>query len=347
MTEKNEIGRELWNEQAAARGGSLLQSWEWGALQEALGRKVARLAAPGFLASAIQFSLPLGKCYWYMPHGPVLLRQPAPETFRAIASALAPYCGNSSIFLKIEPALTDTPEHRALLRAAGWKRTADTQPSETLLIDLTKPEPELLRGMEHDTRYAIRAAGRRGIHVTIARTAEEKARAFPLFWDLFEGTNIRHELHAYEKHYYEEVAKLQGDPPAMPAHAGRAGCYTEIFTAELKDEPARTPQAGGVVASAIIAYFGKHAYYLYAASKTGMGKFNAPSLILWEAIRGAKQKWCTVFDLWGISETRREWKGVTAFKKSFGGKAVKTVGTWEFPLRPLWYWAYHVAKQLT
>lgn len=340
------LTKDKWNERVAAHGGSLLQSWEWGALQEALGRKVARLATPGFLASAIQFSLPLGKCYWYVPHGPVFLRQPAPETLHAIASALAPHCGNNSVFLKIEPALTDTPEHRAFLRAARWKRAADTQPSETLLIDLTKLEPELLKEMEHDTRYAIRAAERRGVKTNVARTADEKAHAFAAFWDLFETTNVRHELHAYDKRYYEAVAKLQGDPPAMPAHAGRAGCYTEIFTAELKDEPARTQQAGGVVASAIIAYFGKRAYYLYAASKASMGKFNAPSLILWEAIRGAKQKWCTVFDLWGISETRREWKGVTAFKKSFGGKAVKTVGTWEFPLRPLWWLGYTIAKKL-
>ena len=328
---KEEVTKEVWNERAAARGGSLLQSWEWGALQEALGRRVMRFTTSDFLASAVGYPLPFGKRYWYVPHGPMFLRQPAPETFRAIAPALAPHCGDSSIFLKIEPALTDTPEHRALLRAAGWKRAADTQPSETLLIDLTKPEPELLKEMEHDTRYAIRAAVRRGVAVTVARTAEEKARAFPLFWDLFEGTNIRHELHAYEKHYYEEVAKLQGSLPAQ------AGCCTEIFLAALEGE---------TIAAAIVAYFGKRAYYLYAASKTGMGKFNAPSLILWEAIRGAKQKWCIVFDLWGISETRREWKGVTAFKRSFGGREVKMVGTWEYPLQPLWYWGYRVAKQL-
>ncbi|MFH1162380.1 MAG: peptidoglycan bridge formation glycyltransferase FemA/FemB family protein [Candidatus Jorgensenbacteria bacterium] len=325
MTEKKEMGRELWNERVAAHGGSLLQSWEWGELQKPLGREVRRIATDDMLALVVRYELPFGKNYWYAPHGPVLTNT------RHIFGGFASENWEGAIFLKIEPALPDTPENAAMLHAAGFRRGRDTQPSETRLIDLTKPEPELLHEMEHDTRYAIRAAGRRGVTVTIARTADEKTHAFSVFWDLFEQTNVRHDLHAYDKRYYEAVAKLQGDLPAQ------AGCYTELFIAELEGE---------TIAAAIVAYFGKRAYYLYAASKAGMGKFNAPSLILWEAIRGAKQKFSTTFDLWGVSETKGEWKGVTAFKKSFGGKAVKMIGTWEYPLRPLWYWAYRCVKRI-
>jgi lipid II:glycine glycyltransferase (peptidoglycan interpeptide bridge formation enzyme) len=316
--------REGWDGQVTAHHGSLLQSWDWGALQESLGRKLVRVTEPRFLASVVEYPLPLRKKYWYVPHGPVFTHAPSAETLRAFAEELRAKAPRSAIFLKIEPPLTATPEHEAVLRAAGWKRAKDTQPSETLIIDLTKPEPELLREMEHDTRYAVRAAERRGVKVHVARTPDEKAHAFAAFWDLFEATNVRHELHAYDKRYYEAVAKLHGD------------CYTEIVSAWIGDE---------VVASAIIAYFGKHAYYLYAASRAGFGKFNAPSLILWEVIRHAKQKFCTVFDLWGISNAKKEWAGVTAFKKSFGGKETRTVGTWEYPIRPLWRWAYNAAKR--
>ncbi|MFH1192763.1 MAG: peptidoglycan bridge formation glycyltransferase FemA/FemB family protein [Candidatus Jorgensenbacteria bacterium] len=318
MNEK-EITREAWNKHVMARGGSLLQSWEWGELQKSLGREVRRIATDDMLASVVRYKLPFGKGYWYAPHGPVFTNA------RHIFGGFTSENWRGAIFLKIEPPLPDTPEHIAMLRAAGFRRGHDTQPSETRLIDLTKPEPELLHEMEHDTRYAIRAAERRGVKVTTARTADEKVHAFAVFWALFEETNVRHELHAYDKRYYEEVAKLQGD------------CYTEIFLAELE---------GQIIAAAIVAYFGKHAYYLYAASKAGMGKFNAPSFILWESIRHAKQKFCTVFDMWGISGTKKKWASVTAFKKSFGGAAVKTAGTWELPLRPAWYWAYQAAKRV-
>ncbi len=318
------LERDQWNRRVAAHGGSLLQSWEWGEMQEILGRKAAYVSTPELLASVFRYELPLGKGYWYAPHGPVFEKHASAGALEKFAGDMKQHAPGNAIFLKVEPQLSDTSENAAMLRAAGFRRGRDTQPSETRLIDLTKPEPELLHEMEHDTRYAIRAAERRGVKVNVARTADEKARAFAAFWDLFEVTNARHELHAYDKRYYEAVAKLQGD------------CHTEIFLAELEKE---------IIAAAIVAYFGKRAYYLYAASKAGVGKFNAPSLILWEAIRHAKQKFCTVFDTWGVSGTKKKWASVTAFKKSFGGAAVRTVGTWELPLRPLWYWAYHVTKK--
>lgn len=320
------VTRDEWNKRVAAHGGSLLESFEWGVLQESLGRKVFRHESPHFLASVAQYSLPLGKNYWYVPHGPVCFGHYDAESLREFVKGLRNHAPRETIFLKVEPQLPAMPEHAKMLRAAGFRRVADTQPSETRYIDLTKSEPELLHEMEHDTRYAVRAAERRGVKVTVARTVEEKARAFAAFWNLFEQTNVRHELHSYDKRYYEGVVKLQGD------------CFTELFLAELEGE---------VIAAAIVAYFGKRAYYLYAASKAGMGKFNAPSLILWEAVRGAKQKFCTSFDLWGTSETKKEWAGVTAFKKSFGGTAVQHIGTWEYPLKPLWYWAYRIAKRVT
>lgn len=331
MNVEFEGNREAWNEAVRRHGGSLLQSYEWGELQETLGRRIHRFADGAFFASVVEYLLPLGRRYWYAPHGPVFVGEPRAVSSGKLRHELATNAPQGTIFLKIEPLLPATPENAAMLHAAGFRKVKDTQPSETLLIDLTKPEEALLREMEHDTRYAIRAAARRGVTVSVARTEEEKMSAFKRFWELFEVTNTRHELRAYPRAYYEAVTKLHGDLPAQ------AGCFTEIFLASLEGRP---------IAAAIIAYFGKRAYYLYAASRAGLGKFNAPSLILWEAIRRTRTRGYETFDLWGVSDVNPRWRGVTAFKRSFGGKEVKMVGTWEYPFQPLWYWGYNIAKKI-
>ncbi|MBI2278461.1 MAG: peptidoglycan bridge formation glycyltransferase FemA/FemB family protein [Candidatus Brennerbacteria bacterium] len=307
-----------WNDMVVTKGGSLLQSWEWGELQRMRGRDVLRF--PSVSALVITMPLSLGRNYRYIPHGPsgVILNL---ETIRALTENAY---SRRTIFLRIEPRVANTPEARGALAEAGFKRTPDTQPSETILVDLVKSEDELLRDMEHDTRYAIRVAERRGVTVEFTGGATRPA-AFAHFWELFETTNARHGLRAYEKRYYELVGGLEG------------GCSSEIFSAKREGE---------TIASAIVAYFGNTAYYLYAASRAGYGKYNAPSLLLWEIIRRAQARGYATLDLWGASATKKEWAGVTAFKKSFGGASVRFVGTWDYIYRPFWYAAYRFATAI-
>lgn len=284
---------------------SFLQSRAWEELQKALGRATRRTDDGTLL---ITMPLPLGMSYDYAPRGVVRYIQPPTS---------------NAIFLRFEPPVPDTAEAREELMKAGFKRAPDVQPSETILIDLAKSEEELLRDMEHDTRYAIRAAGKRGVVVEFSESGKGKEE-FAKFWELFEATNARHGLHAYEKRYYELVAALLGDAEA------------EIAIAELE---------GSAISAAIVVNHRSTAYYLYAASRAGYGKFNAPSLLLWEIIRRAKSKNCRTLDLWGISRTMKEWAGVTAFKKSFGGRAMKFVGTWDYVYQPLRYTAYRIASR--
>lgn len=264
--------------------------------------------------------LPFGMRYEYAPHGPAG-RSLNGETLHELSGHTR---GEKTIFIRCEPRVANTSEARGTLLHAGFRKASDVQPSETRIIDLAKSEEELLGEMEHDTRYAIRAAEKRG--VTIEQVGGETKRgAFAKFWELFEATNARHGLHAYDKEYYEAVADLNGD------------CFTEIFLAKREGE---------TIAGSIVAYFGGTAYYLYAASRAGYGKYNAPSLMLWEIIRAARARGCASLDLWGTSETKKEWKGVTAFKKSFGGTPVKFVGTWDYVYRPLWYFAYRALSRM-
>jgi lipid II:glycine glycyltransferase (peptidoglycan interpeptide bridge formation enzyme) len=66
-------------------------------------------------------------------------------------------------------------------------------------------------------------------------------------------------------------------------------------------------------------------------------------LLQWEAMKRAKARGCSVYDLWGAPDTFDEsdsmW-GVYRFKEGLGGKVVRTLGAWDFAPNPFWYKLY-------
>jgi len=72
------------------------------------------------------------------------------------------------------------------------------------------------------------------------------------------------------------------------------------------------------------------AYYYYSTSLPQAKKMNIPYLLVWEAIKMAKERRCMVWDFEGVFDERwpeKGWKGFTHFKKSFGGRDVLYVGS--------------------
>ncbi len=312
--------KKIWNQKVFSLNGSFLQSWEWGALQEGLGRKVLRIASSGFAAQLLEYDLPFRKHYLYSPRGPLFNKSSGEKPISHLYDLQKFVRNEGAIFLKIEPEI----EIR-MLEQIGFKKTATVQPETSLILDLGKTEEILLREMEHDTRYSIRAAVKRGVSVKVFKTVGQKMECFEKFWAMFQETNKRHDLKTYPRQYYELVFGLDGE------------CYSNVLIAEMGDK---------ILGGAIILFFGGGATYLYAASFPGYGKFNAPTLILWEAIREAKHEGVSIFDLWGISHEKSKWQGITAFKKSFGGKEINYSGTWDLSLKKGWHTLYDLAKRV-
>lgn len=304
---------------------SFLQSYEWGNLQEKLGKKVFKIQFNGKPVFVLEQKLPFGKNYLYVPRGPIFAGNFSSESLSVFVKEIKNIAdSDKSIFLRIEPPFEYSDEVAGVLSSSEFSRTLSVQPIETRVIDLLKSESELLKEMEHDTRYAIRVAERRGVTVSIFSDADEKKKKFDDFWKVFYETNKRRKLKHYPREYYKLVAELGGE------------YGSKISVAYLNST---------AVASAIIVSFGSTATYLYAASLPGYGKYNAPSLILWRAILDAKKEGRLIFDLWGTSSEKKEWAGVTAFKKSFGGNLMSYVGTWDFVFKPAWYKLYKAVKK--
>ena len=80
---------------------------------------------------------------------------------------------------------------------------------------------------------------------------------------------------------------------------------------------------------------------------SGVHREKMPTYLLqWEAIKVAKTLNCVEYDLWGapdiLDEKDSMW-GVYRFKSGLGGKVVRHIGAWDYPLNPYLYRLYTVA----
>ncbi len=326
-----ESNKKTWNDLVIKHGGSLLQSWEWGDLQKNLGCGVERYVfktsstdPPELIASVLTRPIPLGFTYTYVPYGPLVIHPDTKTTLQRFLRELTEVAKKEkAIFLRLEPRGTAKGDlSPAILTELGFRETPPFQPRHTSIIDLKKPEAKIVAAMEPETRYALRAAERRGVKIVFEETP---GPIFEAFSNLLAESAERKKFSNHPRRYYENLFAGRGDLRAL------------VVAAEAE---------GIVIAAALIVFFGPTASYLYAASKPGFGKLNAPSLILWEAIREAKRRGCTTFDLWGISDENKKWAGFTAFKRSFGGTEKSYLGTWDFPLNKPMYHLFTLAKHI-
>lgn len=322
-------------EKLISGSGEFLQSFAWRNFQESLGRKVwcLEIGNSDLLALIIKQSLPFNRSYFYVPRGPIIKNYEKPAQDSLILKIFLEEIKKIAIeekviFLKIEPTGQNSQLLKRYLETLGFQKKESIQPDETLILDLTQSEEKILEEMEYETRYAIKTAKRRGVKIIELSEFSEKKRVFEDFYKLLQETAHFHHFKTYPKDYYWKVLNLSHDNEFD----------VRLFVAELNEK---------IIGVAIFIFFNKiTASYLYSASAQGYGRFNAPSLLLWEAILKAKNEGFKIFDFWGISETNKKWSGITAFKKSFGGKEKKYAGTWDFVFDRSWYTLYKIAKKI-
>lgn len=320
--------KENWNNFILKNNGSFLQSWEWGELKKGDGGKLVRMYEENNLAASLIYNpLILFKGYLYCPRGPVLSgdKSLSESLFDFVEGINNLPDKKNIVFVRIEPEIEESKENIAALHKFGFRESASIQPKETIFLDLRKEEEEILYSMDKDLRYAIRTAKKRKVVVEKLEEKGEKAEAFSIFWELFCKSNLRHGLRSYPKEYYEKLFDFN-----RADNQGR-GCYSTIFVGKLGEK---------IISIAMVMFWGRAALYLYSASDSDYSKYNAPSLVLWEVIKEAKNKRSSYLDLWGVSSSKKRWVGVTKFKEKFGGERVFFVGTWDLVLNPRLYSGY-------
>lgn len=320
----------------------VLQSWAWGEFKSRHGWSATRLlfqeqGRTVAAASVLQRKLPrLPASLLYVPRGPAL-----DWTDAALADRVLAELGNlarqrRALLIKIDPDVyypgdvpafsprpACAPDTARLLARGGWRFSGEQiQFRNTVLLDLARPEDELLAAMRQKTRYNIRLAARRGVQISHGGAGD-----LDRFYRLYAETSRRDGFLIREAAYYH-------DAWSSLLEEGLA----HLLLAEVEGE---------TVAGLFLLTFGPVAWYMYGASSGRHRKHMPNQLLQWQAIRRAQAVGCTLYDLWGapdqLDESDPMW-GVVRFKLGLGGQLARGLGAWDLPINRAGYWFYTVAR---
>ncbi|MEU8730704.1 peptidoglycan bridge formation glycyltransferase FemA/FemB family protein [Streptomyces tendae] len=152
-------------------------------------------------------------------------------------------------------------------------------------------------------------------------------RDLQAFHDLYVHTSERDRFTPRPLRYFETMFAVLGaeDPERITLYLAR--------------------HRGDLVAATVMVRVGTHAVYAYGASSTEKREVRGSNACQWAMIRDALAAGCDVYDLRGITPTLDAddpHVGLIQFKVGTGGQAVRYVGEWDLPLRPLIYRTFNL-----
>lgn len=343
---------QAWNELVSSLPlAHLLQTWEWSQVKVKYGWQAMPFVwrdAGGKTAAAamvLKRSIPVRgfakkMCVLYVPKGPLMDWDDTSLRGRVLSDLHDLAKRQGAIFIKIDPDValgTGIPGSdqasevgggrivRADLEHRGWRFSQDQiQFRNTVLVDLTSSEEEMLGRMKQKTRYNVRLAQKKGVTVRVGTLDD-----LPLLYRMYAETSVRDGFLIREEGYYQTVWKAFSSP-----FPGSVQPFTESLIAEVDGDP---------VAAVSLFFFGGQAIYLFGMSRETAREKMPNYLLQWEAMRRSKVLGCSIYNLWGAPDEFNEsdglW-GVFRFKEGLGGYVSRTIGAWDFTPNPLLYKMY-------
>ncbi len=283
-----------------------------------------------------------GLSVMYVPKGPILQDWSDDQLRQRVLSDLENFAKESgAVHLKMDPDIVigrgvpgeedeePVPQGKFIegeLSARGWLFSSDQiQFRNTFLIDLRQEEDQLLNRMKSKTRYNIRLASRKGITIRYGDDTD-----LDYLYKMYADTSLRggFTIRGEEDYNYLWQIFMGKDLDS------EIDAIAQPIIADFDRKP---------VAAAVMFRFGGRAWYLHGMSLPEHSDKMATYLIQWEGMRWAKDNGCVTYDMWGAPDQFNSddsmW-GVYRFKRGFGGKLTRTIGAWDFPVKPILYRAY-------
>ena len=310
---------------------SFLQSWNWGEFNEAMGHRVFRLGVfdGGELngtALVIKIAARRGS-FLFVPHGPVFENSKFEIRNSEILISYLKNIARAELcsFIRISPILQNTAENKKLFKKIGFRKAPIHMHAELMwLLDISKSEQELLRGMRKTTRYSINKAETDG--VTIEKS--EKMTDVEKFNEIYQATVNRQHFAPFSSDYLKKEF--------------------EAFSKDGKISLFFAKYQGEIVSAAMITYEKNEAFYHQGASNHKFPKITPSQLLQWEIIKDVKKRGCKVYNFWGISpddKPNHPWHGLSLFKKGFGGNALELLPAQDLIISPK-YWLNFVVEKI-
>lgn len=280
---------------------NFLQSPEWGKVNQLVGYKVVQKNDAEFWCQMIIKTAKRGR-YLEVPGGPLLdwdNREKVQQVFQEIQKVAEQ---EKCVFVRLRPQLriNEIDKLQGLtLRRAPMHLHAE----HTIILDLTKPEEQLLAEMRRQTRYEVRRADKLGLKVHYTQE-EQEFREF-------------HRVQA------ETAERQHFVPPSLKMLLAEREAFGEnarLYIAQTEDSKP--------VAYGLILISGDEAEYFEAASTELNYKLPGAYALQWQVIRDLKKLGLKRYNLWGIAppnQPEHRYAKVTTFKKGFGGEVVEFV----------------------
>lgn len=312
------ISEKIWNDFVLLYGPqSLFQSWVWGEVEKKSGSEISRygIYRETELIGVAQVLLVKAKrgTYLHIRQGPVF-KVFTTEVLREVISLFRTIALRSHAwFVRLSPMVADTKLTQDIFLKVGLKHAPihEVDAERCWVLDIDRPEEELLQGMRKTTRYEIR----RGLKMDISITQSTSLGDLALFSDMYSETSKRHGFVSHGSVVEEFEQFIATDNAAL---------FLGYFEKKL-------------TATAIILFYGGQAIYHHGASIPC--KAPVSYVLQWNAILEAKKRHLKYYNFYGIAPENKPhhpWNGLTLFKKGFGGHEMRYMHSHDFPLSPLY-----------
>jgi len=305
----------------------ILQTGAWGEFKNYFGWYPIHVLSGNSGTQILFRRLPLGYSLAYIPKGPV------GEMTTDLMDQINHVCQkNNAIVLYIEPDAWEGEFDDAVLISNGFdKSQISIQPRRTILVSLSGEDGEWLERMKQKTRYNIRLAEKKG--VVIKRSSD-----VAVFNHQMKATGDRNDFGIHNDEYYRRVFEQFS-----------ADNMCELLIAYYQDNP---------LAGLMVFFKGSRAWYFYGAS-SDLERNRMPAYLLqFEAMHLAKERGCSIYDMWGIPDFDEEiletqfssrndglWS-VYRFKRGFGGEMKRSAGVYQKVIRRIPYNLYQFMYKL-
>lgn len=299
---------------------TFLNSWNWGNFQLSLGNKIWRL---GILEKdklqgivlVVKIEAKRGK-FLFIAHGPNLKvkeEKNKQECLKVLMSQLIKIGKEEGVdFIRIGPICERNPANQEIFKTLGFKKAPiHIHPEVTWELDISRPEDEILANMRKTTRYLIRKSEQEKEFVIKENNTIEGVE---YFYKIYLETKKRQEFVAFPLEYIKKEFL-----------AFNSENQISILLGEYQKE---------IISGGIFIFWQNICFYHHGASSKKYQKNPTSYLLLWQAIKRAKERGCKKFNFWGIAETEcknHPWAGLTLFKKGFGGEKKEYLKTQDYP----------------
>ncbi|MBP5634406.1 peptidoglycan bridge formation glycyltransferase FemA/FemB family protein [Candidatus Saccharibacteria bacterium] len=310
---------------------NFLQSWAWGDFHEARGKKVVRRIAldndENIIAAYVgQVETAKRGTYMAIAGGPIMdwgkkaLREAIFADIKAQAEAA------KCVFVRIRPQILETEKNRKLFKDLGLKPAPIYLSVELAgVLDISKPEEEILANAAQGLRRKIRKAEKN--EITVSTSTDPK--------DIHEFYQI--ELETAKRHGFVEFSES-----FLTKQFEAFAKYDEVklYTAKLGDE---------ILAQNFMIFYGNEASYHYGVSTELGTKYSGAPLLHMQAMRDARERGIKRYNFWGITglnETKHRFYGVSQFKRSFGVDELQYLHAHDMVIKPAKYRLDYAVEKL-